>query len=157
MRRAGEDQRSLKCPTLGETIPLMKILWLFTLLFSLLAVPLSAQTREYPEDSGNAFLRVCSAFDKDTDKIPTTEAENVFRCLGYVGGFMSGVVYEQRFPETATGRKVPAAFCVPNGVEEVQTIRIVLKYIRDNPADAHLSTAGLIIAALRKAYPCPSQ
>lgn len=134
----------------------MKNLWLIAL-FSLLAVSLAAQTREYPEDSGNAFLRVCGVFDKDTDKIPTTEAESVFRCLGYVGGFMSGVGSEQRFAEAATGRKVPAAFCVQNGVEEVQTIRIVLKYVRDNPADAHLSTPALIIAALRKAYPCQNQ
>jgi hypothetical protein len=126
-------------------------------LFPLLAVPLAAQTREYPEDSENAFLRVCSVFDNNTDRLPATEAESVFRCLGYVGGFASGVVHEQRFGETATGHKVPAAFCVQDGVEELQMIRIVLKYIRDNPADAHLSTPVLIIAALRKAYPCQSQ
>ena len=134
----------------------MKHLWLIAL-FSQLVVPLAAQTREYPEDSGNAFLRVCSVFDNNTDKLPATEAENVFRCLGYVGGFTSGVVHEQRFEEAATGRKVPAAFCIQDSVEEVQMIRIVLKYIRDNPADAHLSTPALIIAALRKAYPCQSQ
>jgi hypothetical protein len=101
---------------------------------------------------------VSAQYSKRTPiKFPQQRPKTYFDVLGYIGGFMSGVVYEQRFAEAATGRKVPAAFCVSNGVEEIQTIRIVLKYIRDNPADAHLSTAGLIIDALRKPYPCPSQ
>jgi hypothetical protein len=32
-----------------------------------------------------------------------------------------------------------------------------LKYVRENPEDAHHSTRVLIIAALAKVYPCPAR
>ena len=124
-------------------------------LFSLLAVPLSAQTPEFPEDSGNSFLRICSAVEKENRT--QTESENVMACLAYVSGFGDGVLVERSFARVNMGRKVSAPFCRPSGVEKGQIIRVVLKHIRDNPADAHHSTASLILSALRKAYPCQSQ
>jgi hypothetical protein len=39
----------------------------------------------------------------------------------------------------------------------LQLVRIVLKYVRENPEKANLGTGGLIILALREAYPCPSK
>jgi hypothetical protein len=35
-------------------------------------------------------------------------------------------------------------------------VRVVLKYIRDNPVEANQPTAILMMKALKKAYPCPS-
>lgn len=132
----------------------MKNLWLIALLF-LLGRPVSAQTEEFPETSGNAFLRLCSVVDK-TDR---TDAENLdaMACVGYMSGFTSGVEFEQLYAKTSTRQKVPAPFCIPDGVERGQMVRIVLKYIRDNPAEANEHTALLVIKALRKAYPCPSK
>jgi Rap1a immunity proteins len=64
------------------------------------------------------------------------------------------VVIEKTFVNDKTNQLVPAPFCIPDGVEHGQEIRIVLKYIRDNPAHAHKATAFLIVAALGKAFPC---
>ena len=95
----------------------MKHLWLIALLFSLLAVPLSAQTQEFPDTSGNAFLQLCSAVEKDYENVTQTEINNELVCLGYVHGFTSGVEYEKVFAEAKLGRNVPASFCLPDNVE----------------------------------------
>ena len=133
----------------------MKHLWLIALLFTVLAVPLSAQNQEFPWDSGNAFVRVCSVLDKDT--WAALENINVVSCTAYVSGVVDGVNYEQSFAEHVTTRKPPKPYCVPEPIENGQEIRIVLKYIRDKPEIAHLPTAPLIMSALSKAYPCPSK
>jgi hypothetical protein len=148
----------LKSFNLGETMPTMKTLWLLALVFSLLDVPLSAQTQELPETSGNAFLRICSVVEKvaDNKDQTTTEVGYVMGCLGYVRGFTTGVAYEASFAKAKTKQNAPVPFCIPEDVENGQTVLVVLKYIRDNPADSNQPTVILIKYALGKAYPCPS-
>jgi hypothetical protein len=65
----------------------MKNLWLFAVLFSL-AIPTSAQTEEFPETSGNAFLRLCAGVDK-TDRT-AAEVIDTMTWVGYVSGFTAG-------------------------------------------------------------------
>lgn len=133
----------------------MKNLWLIAPLFSLLVVPLSAQTSEAPRDSGNAFVRRCSV--ADSERLTGADTGNVLECVAYINGFAEGVEYEAFFATAKINQKAPAAFCLPDRSENGQIIRVVLKYIRDNPAEAHEHTAILIIKALGKAYPCPSK
>lgn len=132
----------------------MKHLWLFVPLF-LLAIPLSAQ--EFPEDSGNAFLRLCSGAEKGQLNDDSDEQLNIMACIGYVKGVIHGMWLECGAAEAQTGRTISKPYCQANDVENGQIVRIVLKYIRDNPADANKPTALLIIRALAKAYPCPSK
>jgi hypothetical protein len=47
-------------------------------------------------------------------------------------------------------------FCRPLGSDVGEGIRIVLKYMNDNPRDMHMPFAFLGIAALRAAWPCSS-
>lgn len=131
----------------------MKNLWLFPVLF-LICTPLSAQTKE-TLTTGNAFLRTCSIVEKET--LTDLESLTMIHCLVHVDGFVNGVETEQRFAEAYMHQEVPLPFCVPESVELGQMIRIVLKYIRDNPAEANKYTAVLITRALGKAYPCPAK
>jgi hypothetical protein len=136
----------------------MKHLWLFALLF-LLAVPLSAQTVEVLPfvASGNSFLRDCSVVNMEKHTTPAEDTESV-ACLLYVGGVMQGAELGSgvtRFE--AKPMALPKLFCRPENVEMLQLVRIVLKYIRENPEKANKETAALIIMALREAYPCPSK
>jgi hypothetical protein len=139
----------------------MTNLWRFALLFALLlVVPLSAQdqaaqVKESPRESGNAFVRLCSAVENK--QLSEEDFGNVMDCIGYVSGFTEGVYYEAMYA-TAKGKQVaPEAFCIPDDVEHGQLIRVILKHIRDNPENAHKRTSVLIIKALGKAYPCPSK
>lgn len=120
------------------------------LLFSC-ATLASAQIPESLDRSGNAFVRLCSAIEKD----PRTkaEAELSARCAYYVLGVVQGVEFGATVVE-AKGKKVPELFCRPSEVENGQLVKVVVKYIHDAPEFAHLPTPDLIINAMRRAYPC---
>jgi Rap1a immunity proteins len=125
-----------------------------TVLILLLLCPTlaSAQTPEFLDRSGNAFVRLCSAIDEDQ----TTEAksEPLARCAYYVLGVVQGVEFGATVIEARTGKKVPELFCRPDDVENGQLVRVVVKNIREAPEFAHLPTPDLIINAMRRAYPC---
>lgn len=127
----------------------MKAIPIFLLLCSTFV---TAQTSELPDQSGNAFVRVCSAIEKDehTD----LETLHVLSCMSYVSGFVQGVFWEAEFVRINTNKEMRKPFCRPKDVENAQLVKVVLKYIRDNPEEANEPTAVLIISALAKAYPC---
>jgi hypothetical protein len=117
---------------------------------------LFAQTEEALHTSGNAFLRVCSVADKDNiAHLGVDQKIALTSCLNYVSGFTNGVDIEMRFVKNTTKRHTHAPFCVPESVNDIQIIRIVLNYIRDNPAAARRNTNSLIMFALGERYPCP--
>jgi hypothetical protein len=113
---------------------------------------MSAQTSELVDTSGNAFVRLCSAIDKEngTDE----ETRNLIMCLGYVSGFVDALDSYSVFREALTKQKEHKLFCKPEEIERGQVVRIVLKYIRNHPEHAHGPTGVLFIGALREAYPC---
>jgi hypothetical protein len=76
-------------------------------------------------------------------------------CIGYVKGVMHGLWLEHGAAEAQTGRTISKPYCDANDAENGQIVRIVLKYIRDHPADANKPTALLIMRALAEVYPCP--
>ena len=122
----------------------------------LCSVFVSAQVSELPDTSGNAFVRLCSSGEKEP--ITQTEGANMLMgCIGYVAGFIDGEGFGTAYAEDKTGKKVPSLLCFPDGVENGQIIRILLKYIRENPKDAHQRTAVLLVRAVRQAYPCPNK
>jgi hypothetical protein len=45
-------------------------------------------------------------------------------------------------------------YCMSEDVTNAQMVRILLKYIRANPATAHLPTATLFGSAMKEAFPC---
>lgn len=127
-------------------------------LLCVLRTPLLAQTEESLETSGNAFLRICSVVDKEGNRehLSANQKTALMSCLSYVSGFTNGVGAEMGFVKNATKRNTHAPFCVPDGVENIQVVRVVLKYIRENLAAARRSTDSLIMFSLGERYPCPS-
>lgn len=136
--------------------------WPFVLLFFLWAVPLFGQDQQAKETvrtSGNAFVRICSVIENDKN-LSEREFGQLMNCLGYVSGFADGVEHEAMYTNSRAKRATQGAsvpFCIPDEVENGQLIRIVLKYIRDNPAQEHKPTPLLIVAALELSFPCPSK
>ncbi len=130
----------------------MKYLCLISAVLFCCSPFVTAQTQEFPEDSGNAFVRLCSATEKEsrTDE----EAANAMACLGYVSGFAEGIGIYRSSAEAKTKQKMPKYFCRPDGVERGQLVSVVLKFIRNHPEDAHRRTGVLIIVALEHAFPC---
>ena len=79
-------------------------------------------------DTGNGLLSVC---DKDYSY-----------CLGASAGYYDML---QSMGETCAG--------IP--VTNRQAADIVVKFLRDHPADRHLSAVSLARVALMDAFPCP--
>ena len=131
----------------------MRNLWLFVVLFACSGFASAQTPKEYPYESGNAFLRLCSVIEQ----VQRTNGENQtgVGCVSYIAGFVDGVetgnltTTVQMKPTT-----VPQPFCRPEGVENGQLVKIVLKYIRENPEDAHHSTGLVAMWAFQKAFPC---
>lgn len=125
-------------------------------LMCLAAVHLQAQTKvENPWDSGNAFLRLCHAMDKPAEEMTDTEVSRGNRCISYLVGIEDGI-WLQADLSRGPGHAELLAYCVDPKVEHLQPARILLKYIRDNPAKAHLRTVELYGLAMKEAFPCPA-
>lgn len=135
----------------------MKPLWPVLFLFFVLSTSVFAQPQETVETSGNAFLRICSVVERENDRkhLSSDQTMALMACLNYVNGFTNGVDAEMRFVKNATKQSTHAPFCLPESVKEIQMARVVLKYIRDNPAAARRNTNSLIMFSLGERYPCP--
>lgn len=100
--------------------------------------------------SGTDFLSVCSNIGHEANtNSPPTYNEAV--CLGWVEGFREGfTVHDELLGVPQRDRMV----CMPRGVTTIQAIRVIEKYITDNPAKAHRLTRYNASVALARAFPC---
>jgi hypothetical protein len=102
----------------------------------------------FAQQTGNEFLQECAAIEKssttDTDKLKSTF------CAGYVSGVLDGIMVGSGLNHDHE----PEPFCMPSEVTTGQAVRVVLKFIRDHPADAHHTSRILIFEAMRENYPC---
>ena len=53
-----------------------------------------------------------------------------------------------------TGSSAVLNACYPKGVTTGQLIKVVVKFLQDNPKDLHIMDVALIEEALHKAFPC---
>lgn len=117
----------------------------------------SQEKQEFPSTSGNAYLRECSVIEKDMNDLTQPDMKYLFSCIAYTEGVLDGIQAEDAFQKVTAGKSQTAPFCVPDAADNGQIIRITLKYIRNNPEEAHQRTAVLILEALREAFPCVAQ
>ena len=123
--------------------------------------PASTSPRSTPEQpdisrSGRDFSEVCSSVGKEggKDSQGNRDAARVSRdatCLGWVAGFAEGfLVHDELLGVPSRDRLA----CVPRGVTTIQIVRVIQKYLADNPEKAHRATRYIASLALAKAFPC---
>ena len=127
-------------------------------------------TPEQPDisRSGRDFLEVCSSIDskQGIDSEGTRDPARVYRdaptwrdapawrdatCLGWVEGFADGLMVHEELLSVPRRDRMA---CVPHGVTTIQTVRVIKKYLADNPAKAHRPTRYIASIALAGAFPC---
>jgi len=109
-------------------------------------------TTEQPDisRSGSNFLEVCSSIDSEWNRNPV-RIYNDASCLGWVEGFADGfTVHDELLGVPERDRMV----CVPHKVSTIQTVRVIKKYLADNPDKAHRPTRYVASVALAQAFPC---
>ena len=103
--------------------------------------------------SGRDFLEVCSSIGgKDSEE--NRDAARVSRdatCLGWVGGFTEGFVVHDELLSVPRRDRLA---CVPNGESAIRIVRVMKKYLADNPQKAHRATRYIASLALAGAFPC---
>lgn len=105
---------------------------------------------------GNGLLQKCLQAQKflDDDRASVNETEAAF-CIGIVEGVRDTMrIYEQLM---SSRQGVPEEWkktCWPEKPSTGQTVRVVVKYLRDNPKELHLPDSLLIVAAFREAFKC---
>ncbi|MFT5707245.1 MAG: hypothetical protein ACI9ES_001536 [Oceanospirillaceae bacterium] len=114
------------------------------LVICFLLMPVSLSAYEKAEE----LLWACNA---DEEQSSTASLEKI-HCYGYISGILDGVqlVFGVR-PESKF-------FCPPtHGISSDQQVRIVTKWLEDNPKELHTSARVSVVIALSKAFPCDVQ
>jgi hypothetical protein len=130
---------------------------------SFVGLPTSALAKSAPEEpdigrSGSDFLEVCSSAgsegNRDAARIDhSSPAWRDATCLGWVEGFTEGfTVYEELLSVPRKDRMA----CLPRGVTATQAVRVIKKYLAENPGKAHRPTRYIASIALAGAFPCKS-
>jgi hypothetical protein len=103
--------------------------------------------------SGRHFLEICSTVDSD-QKGDAVRIQNDAACLGWVEGFRDGfTVHDDLLGVPQKDRIV----CIPSEVTSVQIVRVIKKYIADNPDKAHRATRLVASVALASAFSCKAR
>jgi hypothetical protein len=97
---------------------------------------------------GNELLRQCQHTIKAAEMEKSFDRFQAGMCLGMVQGVQSTVYF------LSDDLNNDSKFCVPTKVSIGQLVRIVVKYLKDNPKLLNESETGLIWLALKDAYPC---
>ena len=114
------------------------------------AGPKSAADQQDISRSGREFLEVCSGIDGERNGNPVRDAT----CLAWVEGFADGfTVHDELLGVPVKDRMA----CVPHEVTTIRTVRIIKKYIADNPDKAHRPTRYIASLAMVGAYPCKAR
>jgi hypothetical protein len=110
---------------------------------------------------GNELLHTCAdglrGIDQASRSINAQQVMSAGWCTGYILGVQDG--YVRRLIDTHTGVAELVAFGIchpPEGVAHEQSLRIVVKHLREHPQHLHLSGELLVIEAMRAAFPCPA-
>jgi hypothetical protein len=100
--------------------------------------------------SGRDFSEICSSIDSEGNR----DAARIYRdatCLGWVEGFADGFTVRDELLGVPKRDRIA---CVPQGVATIQIVRVIKKYLGDNPAKAHRPTRYIASLALAGAFPC---
>jgi hypothetical protein len=97
---------------------------------------------------GNELLGQCQQYIKLADSDQSFNHIQAGICTGLVEGVISTVVFYSGV------LKKDEKFCMPDNVVNAQMVRIVVKYLKDNPKQLNKMNTVLILDAFKDAYPC---
>lgn len=121
---------------------------LFVYLLLLLIVPTTSHASGDGID-GSKLLENCESVIDRPQSLGVSEGVGIGWCLGLLNGLVSvNQVYQDRLGNESL-------FCLPEGgISNLQAARVVIKFLRDNPARLHEKGTFLALVALKDAFPC---
>ena len=107
----------------------------------------SQDNKSVTSDDGRTLLEHCG----NGLRVIDTSTNHLFDggyCMAYIRGFADG------YTLAGSKRPVEEQICVPASVSLEQLMRVMKKYLEDNPNKLHQNAAILTSSALRNAFPC---
>ena len=138
----------------------MRTLLLCAVVLSVLST-LPACARNLSSVDGNVLLTNCHPalqMAEVSPKLSQDEWTAAFYCMGFVQGAMDADAVWQTALTKALGAKAYSVvlYCAPQNVSWPQVIRVLVKWLEENPEKLNLSGYDVINFAMSKAYPCPT-
>jgi len=109
---------------------------------------------------GNKLLSQCShakkGFDGKISELKGVELMSAGQCMGYVSGTLSAYSYFDFLVEKNPLSSKYKDFypCIPEVATNAQVLRVLIKYLNDNPEKLHEDASLLTTNALIQAFPC---
>ena len=96
--------------------------------------------------TGNKLMENCEKYDVEVSQQDYTETGY---CAGYITGTIYGMGYFISFLDYEN------RFCMPTkNLQHGQMVKVVIKYLKDNPQRLHENYTHLIFSAVSEAFPC---
>ena len=104
---------------------------------------------------GSSLLTNCSLAVRvfDGEKLSSVDATEGTFCVDYISGIHDTDFMVQMLEEHEKITLMKHA-CPPSNASTVQAVRIVVKYLHDNPERLHMPASVLVTDAIRSAFPC---
>lgn len=126
----------------------MKFVFALTILF--LSPYAFASTAQI---DGNDLIQKCHYFFTEDGSRATTDLEKLDE--GFCAGYLSGVTDVEHMWKSVEGKSSKAShYCEPEEVTNGQILRILKKWLDDNPNKLHERADLIIHLALLEAFPC---
>ena len=104
---------------------------------------------------GSKLLQQCQQTLIIFDDGKASSTSDAAQCLGKITGTLDGLEIGRVTYSDVAKQKLPELFCSPEqGVTKDQSVRIVVKYLKDHPESLHMAESTLIILAYIDAFPC---
>lgn len=121
------------------------------------ALCIAALATSAQAQTGDSLLKSCTqALQFIETNAQTGELYEVGQCIGYINGVAHGI--DAALLSTSKSfedYKARRFYCGPEqGVSSSQLVRVVHKYLSDNPEYLHQQGNVLVAGALIKAFPC---
>jgi hypothetical protein len=85
----------------------------------------------------------------------TPRAIDATFCIGFLTGIQGyDVMLSQVETDRNAGKGLIQHACVPENATTDEAVRVVVKWLRDNPDKLHFPASVVAIDALRKGFPC---
>jgi hypothetical protein len=117
----------------------MKCFLVFVFVFFTASLAVEQETLSLVD--GNDLLPRCQAAIASSERSAFKDVHESFSA-GFCTGLVDGIIYSS------------SSVCPPDGVTALQSVRVVVKFLNDNPDKLNLDQRVLVDAALTKAFPC---
>lgn len=112
---------------------------LFILLLSFQTVTYADEAKVKSFKNGNQLLELCNA-----DEASFKEGE----CFGYIMAIVDNN------ESIVTAGLMQKLYCIPDDLIVNQLLRVVVKYLQENPEKLHMAASDLLTNAFIKTFPC---